>query len=69
MDNQIDFARKHVHFKVNLIRAHIVYVLLLVQIIFEHMVSHMYLGQIIVIALIIALYKTEFQQIVYRGKQ
>lgn len=62
------FARKHVHFKVDLIRAHIVYVLLLVQIIFEHMVSHMYLGQIIVIALIIALYKTEFQQIVYRGK-
>lgn len=63
------FARKHVHFKVNLIRAHIVYVLLLVQIMFEHMTSHMYLGQVIVIVLIIVLYKNEFQQIVQRGKK
>ena len=32
------------------------------------MASHMYLGQVIVIALIVALYKTEFQQIIDRGK-
>ncbi|WP_455939043.1 oligosaccharide flippase family protein [Gemella morbillorum] len=62
------FARKHVHFKVNLIRAHGVYSLLIIQIIFEHMKSHLYLGQIIVIVLIILLYTKELQQIIQRGK-
>lgn len=62
------FARKHVHFKVDLIRAHAVYALLIVQIIFEHMDSHLYIGQVIVIIIILSLYTKEFRQIVQKGK-
>lgn len=62
------FARKYIRFKINLLRVHIVYVLLIIQIAFEHMNNHLYLGQFIIIIFIILLYKKEFEQIVQKGK-
>ena len=56
------FARKHVHFKVNLIRAHIVVHYLAFQIMFG-VYDEVMLGQIIVIVLIIVLYKNEFNRL------
>ncbi len=50
------FSRKYMKFKVNLIRDHIVYILIIVQIILEHTASHMFIAQGVVFLLICSLY-------------
>lgn len=59
-------SRKYIKFKINLIRDHIVYVLLIVQIVFEHIENHFYIGQIIVFLTIILLNIKDLKKCIYK---
>lgn len=50
-------ARKYIRMKVNLFLEFVVYILLTLQVVFEHMDGHFYIGQIIVFVIIIFLYR------------
>lgn len=49
-------ARKYISLKINIIKDIIVYVLLIVQVVLEHLKGHMYWAQAIILMIIIALY-------------
>lgn len=50
------FSRKYMKFKINLIRDHLVYLLIVLQIILEHTASHMYIAQCFTFVAICLLY-------------
>lgn len=49
-------SRNYIIFKVNLVKDHIVYALIILQIIFEHKSNHFYIGQFSILILIVGLY-------------
>lgn len=54
------FVKRYIDVKINIIKDHIVYILLFAQIYFEHLSNHFYIGQIVILGIIIVLYVKQF---------
>ena len=55
-------SRQYMRFKINLLRDHVSYLLVVVQIIFEHTENHFYGGQIVIFVLICLLYLKQIKE-------
>lgn len=62
-------AKRFIKFDSCIVRHHIVYVLIIVQIIFEHMPKHFYIGQVAIFIAIIVIYRKFLKTFISKGKE
>lgn len=60
-------ARKYIKWKLNLIRDLMAYLLLVMQVVFEHMNGHFYFGQIGILVILLVLYRKQIRSILNKG--
>ncbi len=63
------FSRKYIKWKINILRDIIAYFLLALQIVFEHLESHLYLGQGFILIVLILLYRKSLVSILKTAKK
>ena len=60
---RLECARKYIHWHLNLKKDICAYILLVLQVILEHLEGHMYIGQMLVVLVIFVLYRKHFFKI------
>ena len=63
---RLKFSQKYISFKVNWFRDSLIYVILGLQVVFEHLGGHMYLAQSICLAVILLVYHKQFMIVTKR---
>jgi len=62
-------SKKYVNIKISIIRDHIVYLLLILQIIFEHFENHFYFGQIVIVLIVCIFNYKDIRKVLCKGIQ
>lgn len=60
-------SKRYLRFRAGLVRDHAAYVLIIIQIVLDHLAGHCYTGQVVIVALITLLYIKELQNCLHKS--